>query len=537
MEKDLTGGLILWAVIMLVIGWAYWRRHRRVKGALWFIAGGFSLMIAGGQFERLGLAFGVMSWAGIAWLVYYGFRLLRGRNGKHVRGSRVTTSSGWRFPLIGTRRHGTGHQLKIGGADLPRNLEQLHVLVAGSTGTGKSQTINGLLDAIRARGDRVIVTDIGGEALARWWREGDIILNPLDTRSPAWSPFAELDGPWDADRVAKSMIPDADGHEREWFVYSQALVAAVMRRLWEANHATNEAFMSYLTNAKGSELEKLVRGLPAQALFHEGAEKMLSSVRGIIGSYLSPYSYLPADAGHGSWSIRRWIQEGRGWLWIPYREDQAAMLKPLLATWMGEIVAAVLSLRPDSQRRIWLLLDEVASLGRIQNITDALTKGRKYGLCGVLGLQSVSQLRATYGHDGAQTLLSCLSSQLILRANDPETAEYFSRHLGEQEIVQEDVSHGERSTTVSERRHVQRAVLPSEIQQLPDRVGYLRLSGPYPARIVTVPLIERPQVISAYVPRSLNTESPPASKVAVPVPDAASPPLLDADAILGPSVK
>lgn len=524
--NDESIGFFAIGAFALVVGWAHWKAHRRVKGALWLTVGAVVLLIAGGQSRYIGFVLIIISWAVMISIFYYVFTLFRGRDARHVRGSRVA-SAGWGFLSKWIPWRASRYQIKVGGRDFPYDLEQLHLLVAGSTGTGKSQTINGLLDTIRARGNRVIMIDIGGEALARWWKEGDVILNPLDDRSPAWSPFAELDGPWDTDRVAKSMIPDAEGHEREWFVYSQALVAAVMRRLWEANQATNESLLRYITVAKSSELEKLVRGLPAQALFHEGAERMLSSVRGIIGSYLSPYGYLPADAGHGSWSIRRWIHSGEGWLWIPYREDQAATLKPLLATWIGEAVSGILSLQPDRERRIWMLLDEVASLGRVQNIADALTKGRKYGLCGVLGLQSVSQLRTAYGRDAAQTLLSCLSSQLILRTNDPETAEYFSRHLGEQEIVREDISHGEHSSTVTERRQVQRVVLASEIQNLPDRVGYLRLSGPHSAVIVTVPVVDKPEVAPASVPRLLEVSPPPAL-----APAPTTKPFLDADAIL-----
>ena len=47
----------------------------------------------------------------------------------------------------------------------------------------------------------------------------------------------------------------------------------------------------------------------------------------------------------------------------------------------------------------------MASLGRVQGLSDGLTKGRKYGLCAMMGLQSISQLRDVYGKDGAQTLL------------------------------------------------------------------------------------------------------------------------------------
>jgi hypothetical protein len=409
--------------------------------------------------------------------------------GVPVRGSRLV-AFGW----VGLRKLLSPDRLRIGGVALPRELESLHLLINGATGAGKSQTIHGTLSTLRARGDAAIITDIGSEALRGFGRADDWIMNPLDARSVAWSPFAEMDGPADAERLAKSMIPDHEGIEREWFVYSQALVAAALKRLWERGGATNESLLHALTLASPAELKALVQGLPAQALFHEGAEKMLASVRGIIGSYFAPYSYLAPEAGPKSWSIRRYVRDGQGWLWLSYREDQAAALRPLLAAWIGEAVNAKLSLRAERVRRHWLLLDEVASLGRVQGLSDALTKGRKYGLCAIIGLQSVAQLRDAYGTDGAQTLLSCLSQQ----------------------------------------HQVERLVLASQIQGLPNRVGYLRLAGQDSVRCVYIPLIQRTARMEAFVPRKLSTEALP-----LPTAPASSPvssacrPLLDADAILG----
>jgi type IV secretory pathway TraG/TraD family ATPase VirD4 len=442
--------------------------------------------------------------------------------GEPVRGSRLV-SFGW----VGLRKLLSPDRLRIGGVAWPRELESLHLLISGATGAGKSQTIHGTLGTLRARGDAALITDIGSEALRDFGRPDDLLLNPLDARSVSWSPFAEMDGPADAERLAKSMIPDHEGIEREWFVYSQALVAAALKRLWERGAATNESLLHALTLASPAELKTLVQGLPAQALFHEGAEKMLASVRGIIGSYFAPYSYLPKEAGPTSWSIRRTVREGKGWLWLSYREDQAAALRPLLAAWIGEAVNAKLSMPADRVRRHWLLLDEVASLGRVQGLSDALTKGRKYGLCAIVGLQSVSQLRDAYGADGAQTLLSCLSSQLILRANDPETAEYASRHLGDAEVLRESISQGQHRT-ITQQHQVERLVLASQIQGLPNREGYLRLAGQDSVRRVSIPLIQREMSVEPFVAAKPKAELPPA-----PAPTSSAPRLaLDADAIL-----
>lgn len=472
----------------------------------------------------------------IALGIAFAYRLLLaspGRRSEHVRGTRLVR---FRFAWLRRRLVFDRWKLRIGGVVFPKKLQPQHLLITGATGAGKSQTLHGMLDAIRGRGDRVIVTDIGAEALRGFGVGGDMLLNPLDARGAAWSPFAELDSAADAERLAKSMIPDhQEGMEREWFIYSQALVAAVLKRLVERGEATNGALLHALTLATPSELEALVSGLPAQALFHPGAEKMLASVRGIVGTYLAPYTYLPADAGAKSWSIRRHVREGRGWLWLSYREDQAAALRPLLAAWIGEAVSAILSLAPDAKRRHWLLLDEVASLGRVQGLSDALTKGRKYGLCAMVGLQSVAQLRETYGRDGAQTLLSCLSSQLLLRANDPETAEYASLHLGEREVVREIVSrsHERNRHTITPQHSLERLVLPSQIQSLPNRIGYLRLAGQDIVRRVKIPLVKRATTVESFVPKKPAVAAAQPSPPAVPTPAPPRRPPLDADAILG----
>ncbi len=452
------------------------------------------------------------------------YRIVRGAGpaGRHVRGSRLATV---RFGWLRTYLALDQKKLRIGGVAVPRKLEPLHLLMTGGTGVGKSNAIQGTLDAIRARGDGAMLTDTGGEALSRFGRDGDRLLNPFDERSVPWSPFAELDSPADAERMAKSMVPDReDDVHRDWYVYSQGLVAAVLKRLMERGEATNGALLHALTMASPADLRTLVAGLPAQALFHEGAERMLGSVRGIVASHLAPYAYLPKSTNPKLWSIRRHVREARQWLWLPYREDQVAALRPLLATWIGEAVNALLSQPPDLKRRHWLMFDEVASLGRVQGLADALTKGRKYGLCAMVGLHSVSQLREVYGEHGAQTLLSCLSSQLILRANDPETAEYASSYLGDREVERELITRGPHGRTISKEYHIERLVIASQIQKLADGVGYLQLAGRSVVRRVRIPRFKSALTVDAFVPRKSIKEPPSLILTRS---------LLDADAILG----
>jgi hypothetical protein len=393
-------------------------------------------------------------------------------------------------------------QLRLGGVPVPRAAEPLNFLMAGSPGSGKSQAINGLLDTIRARGERVMMCDVGGEAMASWWRNGDQMINPFDARTRDWSPFAEMEGPWDAAMIAKSIVPDTDGSEKEWALFSQALIEAVLVRLWECRSTSNEKFLYYLTIAKSTELEKLVSGLPAQTLFDVGAAKMLSSIRGIVGTALMPYRYLNPSAGRDGFSVRKWVREGEGWLWIPYRADMQDTLAPLISCWVGVLSATVLSLQSQLDRRLWLVMDEFAALGRIQGIHAAFDKGRKKGLCIIIGLQTIAQARLSYGPQGAQIIMACVGNKLILRTEDHETAKYLSDTLGEREIVRTETSSSRSDSGSSEssaRRHTsERVVIPSQIQNLPALTGYLKLAG-YPIAQVEVPIVHKPEMIEPFI--------------------------------------
>ena len=423
---------------------------------------------------------------------------------------------------LGRPAHRKRGAIPIGRVSIPRDIETQHVLLAGSTGTGKSLALQALVETIRDRvADRAVAVDPGGELMARYWRCGDTLLNPLDARSVAWSPLAEMRDAADADRLAKSLLPDTDGNDaQQWQLYAQGLTSAVLQRLAERRGSTNADLVHGLTVANSEDLEALVRGLPAQTLFDSGAARMLGSVRAIIGAYLAPYRFLPPGAGASAWSLRRWVEGGHGWLWIPVRADLATSLRPLVAAWIGEVVSAVLALPPDRDRRLWLLLDELAALGRVQSLSDALTQGRKFGLCAVAGLQTVAQLRAAYGVHGAQTLLSCFSSQLILRASDPETADWCSRLLGDQQLSRRVKSEGSGAggshAGENEQISIERVVLPSEIAGLRDRCGFLKLAGDFPIARVEIPIpparaeVCRPFVVAATGVPAPSPAAPPA---------------------------
>lgn len=474
-------------------------------------AGFLSAFVAANNNIGVGAVFQLWFFSAIAFIVFFWLWGLRSKSddSSHLRGTRLVTGQQLQQILKSEEA-----DITIGLQKYPRRIENLHLLITGATGTGKSVAISEMLDGIEKRGDRVFLADAGGNFLKNRYnaKRGDIVLNPFDARCPSWSPLAEMQGDWDADRIAKSIVPEGDGASREWNEYARTFVSAVLRYTWRANGTNAE--ISRLGLVSGTEeLRAIFAGTPAAALVAEGNDKMLASVRAIAGTYLSPFQYLDPNAGRNGFSLQKFASDdgGRGWVFCTFRDDQLATLRPLIACFTDIVSTAILSLDADPNRKFWLILDEFASLGKVSSIYDFLTKARKAGGRAVIGLQSVAQLRDAYGRDGAQTLLSCLSSKLVLRCPDPETAEIMSKALGEQQFVRVVQSGGWSASSGvndSSGHHenwqqqvaTERVVLPSDLQKLPDLTGYLDLAGDIPPAPVKLFPRQRETVAKTFEP-------------------------------------
>jgi type IV secretory pathway TraG/TraD family ATPase VirD4 len=190
----------------------------------------------------------------------------------------------------------------------------------------------------------------------------------------------------------------------------------------------------------------------------------------------------------GDFSLRTWLESGKGNLYLTWREDMLSSLKPLVSGWVDILIAAILTLPEGNPRPLWLVLDELASLERLSSLEAGLTKGRKHGLRVVAGLQSVAQLDDLYGGHAATTLRSCLRNLLVLGCanTDPETAKVFSDGLGQSEVERTQLTHNSArgneggTTSRSVQRSVEPLVLPSQLTSLAPLDGYLKFAGDFP---------------------------------------------------------
>src|SRR3984893_16521971 len=419
--------------------------------------------------------------------------LRRGSSDVHKRGARVL--EGGRARRAAARRHRAGPTpLTLAGVPVAACEETRHFKLIGTTGTGKSTAIAGLLAGALERGDRAVITDPDGGYRARFYdrRRGDVILNPFEAQSVKWDPFAEIREPWDIEQLASGLIPTSeDASGREWRGYARTFLSAVTRACLESGAREPSELWRLLTVATSAELRALVAGSAAQPFLEPENARMLGSIRSVAGSAAAALQYPHAQRAR-SFSIRDWVSSGRGVLFIPYSAAQIPALRSIIATWVRLAIFEAMGQREQADQRLWFVVDELDSLGAIDGLKDALARLRKFGGRCVLGFQSVAQVSSTYGAGDAQTIVENCGNTLILRCSGSDnggTSQFASRLIGEREVVRRQVARGtdrdgsftfkgsRRSTNVSEQHVIEAAVMPSELEQLPDLSGFLKTAS------------------------------------------------------------
>jgi type IV secretory pathway TraG/TraD family ATPase VirD4 len=219
---------------------------------------------------------------------------------------------------------------------------------------------------------------------------------------------------------------------------------------------------------------------------------MFGSVRAVTASAVGALRYT-AQQRAAPFSVRQWIGQGGtglggrpgGVLFIPYKAGEIAALRSAISAWMRIAIFEAMN-RAEGDQRLWFVIDELDALGEIDGLKDALARLRKFGGRCVLGFQSISQVSSTYGKGAADTIVENCGNSLILRCSASEqggTSQFASRLIGQREVVHTTTSQTlrprewEPSTTTSEQRTIEPAIMASEIERLPDLTGFLKLAS------------------------------------------------------------
>jgi type IV secretory pathway TraG/TraD family ATPase VirD4 len=362
---------------------------------------------------------------------------------------------------------------------VPRAREANHLLIMGDSGTGKSTLIRQILVQLEVRGETAIVYDPALEYTPQFYNpeRGDLILNPLDARSPSWSPGDEVRHDAEAQTLARSLFPDR-ANQAPFFTEGPRRIFAHLLTF----HPTAEELAAWLRHAE--DIDQRLIGTAYAAMIDPQAPEQRSGVLASLNMVADALALVPSERETTRrWSATTWATGRRGWLFLTSTPGTREALIPLTSLWLDTLVLRLMHHGQPDARPVWFILDELASLQRLPQLHTAITENRKAHNPVVLGFQGRSQLEARYGHD-AEAMLSQPATKIFLGTSEAHAAKWISDTIGEVEIerVRESRSNGswdqsQHSTSYGLERQVEPLVMASEITGLEPLRGYLKLGN------------------------------------------------------------
>lgn len=398
-----------------------------------------------------------------------------GSRGKHLRG-RIYKS----VAKFGYKKDGN---FNFANHLINKDILKLHTLIAGSTGSGKSQLLLSILKQLK-NNEKVVISDPGGEFTSKFYESRkDIILNPFDRRSASWNPFLEITDLSDIPTLSLSFLPKKNGEEETWNTYARNFLTDIISCMFiDKNFSVKELIFHIIFKDMQQTFDMLNKNNKAStAYFGKGWEKTLASIQ-FVASQIVPTLEILEDKGN--FSVKKWMKEGSGKLFVPYQARHRAILNRLLPLWVSNSIDEIITMEPDRKRQIFLIIDELDSLEKISSLQTGLQEGRKFGLSCVLCLQSVNQLIAKYGQNfGA--ILNCVNNFAILKQSGGANAggniadsRFWSEFIGNEEIERKEISTSKRGLDISgksehDRVESIRLVKEEELTALKARTGFV----------------------------------------------------------------
>lgn len=402
--------------------------------------------------------------------------------------------------------------IKIDSFPLIRDSEVRNFMVHGTQGAGKSQLIRKFLNEIKERGDKAIIYDKGCDLIPSYYKEDSIILNPFDARCANWSLWTECRTMVDYENMANALIPKQGNESDPFWVNAARTILANAAFSDEAKKEQSIIYLlSRLLTSSLESMAELLRGTPAESLVDPKIEKTAISIKSVLATYLKSLCFLEGLKGE-PFSIREWIanENDNRWLFISSRDRDHQSIRPLISMWLDIATSNLLSLSRNENRRIWVILDEMASLHKLPYLPATFAEARKFGGCFIIGLQSIAQLQGLYGQKESQAISGQCNTRFFFRSPDSETALWSSRELGEIEIEEprESYSYGASSyrdgISVGQQRFKRPVISPSDILRQPDLHTYLRLPGDWPITQLSLKYQKPEYIVEGFIERPID---------------------------------
>jgi hypothetical protein len=366
-----------------------------------------------------------------------------------------------------------------GGIRLPSSLAVKNLMVAGAVGSGKSISLQLFLqDTVRhirpGSGKRALIHDANRDGYSQLVGMGVAmesihILNPFDARCTAWHMAVDITTESEAESLAEILIAKEEKEDPIWRNWAVDLVKGVVECFnITAPHDWDLRDIVLATETE-SALRMVLAASPETTHYLEVLrnERLAQNIIATLRAKMRQYRTIAAlwHYADNRISLEGWLRGSS--ILLLGKDNKAKEGLSALNRLLFKRAQQLLLDQPQQPLNTFVILDEVASIGKLDGLSELCTEGRKFGVCIALAFQSYAQLQEIYGEKVSEYVIGQFENKAILRLNDEVTAEWASKLIGDVQLRRhvETINYDgmqKAGRSVGDHIEIKRAVLPAE---------------------------------------------------------------------------